>query len=153
LRDMYKDAVNEAAARGLSPASPNDRKNPASCKNSSQDVINWIMPTPPCWRCYLEHRDYIANDVNDKRRDHQVIICVSFDILGNAREQIMFDWWGDAKGRNEGGFEPHDPSAVRQEFQYYAPYQSTSPDAYIDCQGMLHGRIPVRDFSASTSQL
>jgi len=153
LGNKYREAVSAATARGLTPAGPYDRKNAASCKNTSQDIINWLMPTPPCWRCYLEQRDYVANDFNDRRRDHQVIICVSFGVLGNATGEVMFDWWGDAKGRNEGGFEPHDPSGTRHDIPYYAPYQATSPDIYADCQGMIHGKVPVHDFSSSTSTL
>ena len=152
LSEKYSAAVKAAAALGLRPASPYDPSNPASCKNSSLDIISWLMPTPPCWRCYLEHRDYNPSDVNDKWRDHQVIICISFGVLGNSKDQVMFDWWGDAKGRNNGGFTPHDPLPVREEYPYYAPTQPTSPDAYLDCQGMLHGRVPPKDFSASTAR-
>ncbi len=101
LRRRYQIAVDEANRLRLKPASPPNPLWPfggggaATCKNSSSDVLEYLVPTPACWQCYLEERNAYSpkDDPKDERRDHQVVICVGYPTSG-AKKEIIFDWWG-----------------------------------------------------------
>lgn len=70
--------------------------------------IEWLAPTPNCWKCDLEERNYYSpkKDPKDNRLDHQVIICVGYSSDGSTKE-IIFDWWGDVKHNdNQSGVLP-----------------------------------------------
>jgi RHS repeat-associated protein len=51
----------------------------ATCKTSTSDIIEWLLPTPNCWACYLELRHKFNNWFHGKVPyadvDHQVIVC------------------------------------------------------------------------------
>jgi RHS repeat-associated protein len=147
LRRRYLQAVQAATALGLTPVNP--PKQGATCKNSSLDFINWLLPYPPCWYCYLEERDYTANDPNDQGFDHQVIICNAYGSLGSIKKQIMFDWWGQTTWNKPYGDE--NPTSVTGG-TYHSPNQQTSPKHFIDCQGVTHGKPQPKDFNSCTAK-
>lgn len=81
LQSRYGEAVSEAKALGITPSWPPPYgSGRASCKNSSMDVLDYLVPTPRCWQCYLEERNHYkpAEDPKDERLDHQVVICVGY---------------------------------------------------------------------------
>jgi len=131
LKNRYKKATDAAKKLGLKPASPPPwGSGPATCKNSSLDVLEYLVPTPSCWQCYLEERNYYspAKDPKDDRRDHQVVICVGYFASG-AKKEIIFDWWGDTKhGDNQSG---GPPDKFRKEYRY--PQKNTENPYWTKC--------------------
>jgi len=88
LRKRYKNAAAEAERLEIKPVNPPPwGRCEATCKNSSQDVIEYLVPTLQCWQCYLEERNYYSHeeDPADDRLDHQVIICVGYFSSGVKR--------------------------------------------------------------------
>jgi len=95
LNRSYNRAVLALSSAGLKPAFPG--YGGATCKNSSSDVISYLSPTPPCWRCYLDLRSVSSaqKDPEGKDQDHQVVICAAYSATGTLVKEIIFDWWGD----------------------------------------------------------
>jgi hypothetical protein len=96
LRSRYGQAEADAKALGIKPSWPPPYgSGNASCKNSSADVLDYLIPTPPCWQCYLEERSAYPREKDplNERLDHQVVICVAYYRDGR-RKEIIFDWWG-----------------------------------------------------------
>jgi len=88
LRKRYKNAAAEAERLEIKPVNPPPwGRCEATCKNSSQDVIEYLVPTLQCWQCYLEERNYYSHeeDPADDRLDHQVIICFCYFSSGVKR--------------------------------------------------------------------
>jgi hypothetical protein len=107
----------------------------ASCKNSSRSIIEYLGKNgyPSCWQCYLEERNYFANDPTDSRLDHQVIICIAYDSKGKKKREIIFDWWGDTRyplRRDQSG---GPPDKFRKSYPY-SPERYEQP-FYSDCDG------------------
>jgi RHS repeat-associated protein len=140
LKNRYKKAADEAKKLGLKPASPPPwGSGPATCKNSSQDVLEYLVPTPACWQCYLEERNYYspAKDPTDDRLDHQVVICVGYSASGSKKE-IIFDWWGDTKhGDNQSG---GPPDKFRKEYRY--PQKITENPYWTRCSDGNSNKTP-----------
>ena len=151
LQQLFNTA-SASLSNVCNPANPGDHG--ATCKNSSQDLISWLLPTPPCWTCYLEQRNLFPDwfDSNNQYSDHQVIICRSYKSSGSISGEVIFDWWGDNRDPNtppsSGGF----PDAYRNKFRYPDPDQHiTEYPFWQDCCGNYpRGRGPKPGFDAST---
>jgi len=126
LKNRFKQATAAAATQGLYPADIG--KEGASCKSSSSDILGeWLLPTPKCWKCTLEHRNLFPDL---KGYDHQTIICTSYPKEGHSKE-IIFDWWGDVKNKahQSGG----SPNVFRSKWPYFNQCQDNP--FYTQCDG------------------
>ena len=131
LNNRFQKAAAAAAAQGLQPADIG--QDGASCKNSSSDILfEWILPTPKCWKCTLEQRNYFSDL---KGSDHQTIICTSYPQDGPSRE-IIFDWWGDVKNST------HQSGGSPEKFRSKWPYLNQCKDNpfYTPCSKNMYGR-------------
>ncbi len=156
LNDRFNQAKAAAAKLGLKPVPTNTPG--ASCKNSSIDIIDWLFPTPRCWRCYLqEHNKYSpSEDPNDTLLDHQVIICTAYQKDGTKLKEILFDWWGDEKyKRGQPGQPPPlsggPPDPIRIKYPY--PKDPIDNPFYTPCNGSPPSNCPKPGFDACTAPI
>jgi hypothetical protein len=133
LNKHYEEAKDAAKKRRLKPAGMIAQAlqlNDATCKATSTDVLEYLVPTPPCWQCYEEERNYYskADDPRDERWDHRAIICVGYSKSGSKKE-IIFDWWGDTSdGVHQSGGPPDE---FRKKYRY--PARNTENNYWRRC--------------------
>lgn len=149
LNANFQKAKAAAKAKGITPAPGGGAG--ATCKNSSQDIIDWLAPFPPCWRCHLEERNYYSpkDDPNDTCWDHQVIICTAY-LPGSVKsKEIIFDWWGDVHYWYKSDVSGGPPTAFREAYKY--PGKIQNPASYTNCDGTRasKGRLQKPCFSCS----
>jgi RHS repeat-associated protein len=152
LNAGYQKALDRAKYWKLKPTGPDvggiwKPSGNATCKMSSWDVLEFLVPTPRCWQCYLEERNRYpeAEDPNDVRSDHQVVICVGYTSSG-AKKEIMFDWWGHTL--NSRVWSGGTPDRFRQEYRY--PKRNKENDYWTKCSDNLPNQkpLPCSDFGS-----
>ena len=150
LNSAFQKAKAAAKAKGIKPVGPG--KPGGTCKNSSLDIIDWLAPYPPCWKCHLEERNYFSpqKDPKDSRRDHQVIICVAYLAGGKKHKEIIFDWWGDTYHTFSSNQSGGPPDKFRREYRY--PIRIIERPFTTDCDGNNRSKPPACGFSSCTAR-
>jgi len=149
LDEQYRAAAQDLSAR-CSPAPPGEQG--ATCKHSSSYLIDWLLPTPPCWLCYLEHRHMTppwARIPGWTDYDHQVVICRAFSRTGGIDQEVIYDWWGDTThGTKQSG---SSPDRFRRKFHWPDEQQPVRERPFWRdcCWNLRGGRPPAPGFSSS----
>ncbi len=73
LTDRWRDAAKYLDAKGVQ-LDPDDESG-VSCVHSANNILAFMAPVPPCWKCYIQRRSWNYNpwtgDENSIRCDVQ----------------------------------------------------------------------------------
>jgi len=126
LIDRFNQAKKYLDDKGLKPDGDADEPGEASCDTSNGAVMNFIIPTPRCWICFMDRR---WDDSLIFLWDENFIHCYTVNNKG-IEDELILDWFDSSYHNTTGVY-----SNVKDFYKKYptpAEQYGNSP-IYADC--------------------